>query len=70
MARMMTKVDCSTLSWEQIRTHLINDADSLRGRGVDSDTFNAIVQRRTAKLSKRLQRELSVFILGYTIAKT
>jgi hypothetical protein len=69
MAHMMTKVDCTTLSWEQIRTHLIGMA-SMKGRGIDSDTFNAIVQRRTDKLSKRLQRELSVFILGYMIAKT
>ena len=52
---MMTKVDCSTLSWEQIRTHLIGMA-SMKGRGIDSGTFNAIVQRRAAKLSNPLQR--------------
>ena len=69
MAKMMTKAYCMTKSWEMIRRDLIRLRVN-RGRIVDMDTFEAIRDRRTAKLSKRLQRELSVVLRGYMIASS
>lgn len=64
----MTKVDCTTLTWNEVRSHLVL-RKHLRGRGIDSETFDAICEGRTEKLSKRLLREISVFMLGYNVGR-
>ncbi len=67
---MMTKAYCNTMTWEQVRTHILLVDESDRGRLIDLDTRQAILSRRTEKLSKRLLRELSILLHGYMITKS
>jgi len=66
---MMTQADCSTLSWKMIRGYLVR-RKWLRGRVIDSDTFDAICDGRTDGLSNRLQREMSLVLAGYLLARS
>ena len=67
---MMKKAYCATMTWEQVRTHILLVDDSDRGRLIDLDTCRAILSRRTEKLSKRLLRELSILLHGYSIGES
>ncbi len=62
---MMKHAFSETMSWEGIRHAILNIAEDDRGRLIEADTCDAIIDRRTDQLTQRLQRELSVLLHGH-----
>lgn len=59
------------LGWEEIRSFLVIHKAFNRTNSVEkinSETYDAIVERRTSDLAVTLRHELSIFIAGYLYA--